>query len=727
MPPRIVKTLLRALFRLAFRVEVRGLEHARAPAGAPEGCVVAANPQSRLDALLIAAFLPGDPVLAADPRHADTGWMRRALGAFTTVRLDRTAPSAVRDLVRAAREGRSCVVLPRGIAVTAADLQPAYGLPALVADRAGVPVLPVCIDGAASAAPFAHLRWPGARRFPKIVLTVSPPRRLAVDPALHGRARRMARTDALYDVLARASLDSYDRNRCVFDALLDARRRFGHDTPILEDAERQPLTYGRLVLGSAALGRALTRIADRGEVVGVLLPNANAVAVTVFGLQAYGRVPAMLNYSMGPDALVSACLTGRIRTVLTSRRFIALARLDRIAGALAEHTRLIYLEDVRKGLSALDKLWGLAASRLPALMRGRGAAADQPAAVLFTSGSEGAPKGVVLSHANFLANVAQIAAVVELLPSDRVVNPLPVFHSFGLTAGLFLPLLIGVPACLYPSPLHYRAVAELVAALKATVLFATDTFLAGYGRAATDGELSSLRYAVAGAEPVRESTRRLYRDRFGVDILEGYGATETTPVMAVNTPTHGRAGTVGRFLPGIEHRLETVPGIAEGGQLFVRGPNVMLGHYLTERPAELRPPPGGWHETGDIVAVDGEGYVRIVGRAKRFAKIGGEMVSLARVEAIAAQLWPDETHAAVSLPDARKGERIVLLTSRAGAHREEFAAFAQSRGVSELTVPKTVLWVEEIPTLGTGKANYPAVLRMAQNALSETGARKVAP
>ena len=598
-----------------------------------------------------------------------------------------------------------------------------YGTPALVARLANAAVLPVRIDGAAFT-PFSLAKWPGVRRFPRIALAIAPARRLTVDPALRGRARRTALADALYTVMARAALDGYDQNRSVFDALLDAHSRFGRNTRILEDAERQPLTDGRLVVGSVALGHALTRAAGRGEVVGVLLPNTTAVAITIFALQAFGRVPAMLNYSMGPDALVTACRMGRIRTVLTSRRFIALAGLEPMAAALAEHTVLACLEDVRKEVGPLDKLWGLAVSWFPTLMRGRTADAGSPGAVLYTPGSEGTPKGVVLSHANFLANVAQIAAVVDLFPTDRVVNPLPVFHSFGLTAGLFLPLLVGVPTCLYPSPLHYRAVAALVAERKATVLFATDTFLTGYGRAASEGELASLRYAVAGAEPVRESTRRLYRDRFGVPLLEGYGATETTPVMAVNTPTHGRAGTVGRFLPGIEARLAPVEGIAEGGQLVVRGPNVMLDCYVAERPGALYPPPGGWHPTGDIVTVDAAGYVRIVGRVKRFAKIGGEMVSLARVEADAAQLWPDDTHAAVGLPDPRKGERVVLVTSRSGAQHDEFVAFARARGIPELTVPKAVLWVATIPTLGSGKVDCPTVRHMAENALREAGARQ---
>jgi len=684
----VLKALLRGLFRIAYRIETRGLEHAHA---AGPRAVIVANPNSRLDSLLIDLFVPGD-----------------------TLRLDSATPLSFRALLRAVREGRRPILfIPPG-ADRAEDLPRLYAAPALLAARADAAVLPVRIDGTDD----------GRRWFPRFTLTVQPPRRLEVDSAWRGRARRAALAGALYDGMAQAALDAYDRERSVFDALLDARMRYGADTPILQDAERQPLTYGRLVLASVALGRALSRLTERGEAVGVLLPNANAVAVTIFGLHAFGRVPAMLNFTMGADALVSACRTGKIRTVLTSRRFIALGRLERIAEGLAEHVRLVNLEDVRKQVGLADKLCGVAVSRLPRLLRGRTAPPGSPGAVLFTSGSEGTPKGVVLSHANFLGNVAQIAAVVEITGADRVVNPLPVFHSFGLTAGLFLPLLAGVPTCLYPSPLHYHAVAELVAELKATLLFATDTFLVGYARAAPERELESLRYAVAGAEPVRDSTRRLYLDRFDVRILEGYGATETAPVLAVNTPTHLRPGTVGRFLPGIEHRLEPVEGVSEGGRLLVRGPNVMLGYYLSDQPGALQPPPEGWHDTGDIVSVDGDGYVRIIGRAKRFAKIGGEMISLAAVEANASRLWPEDAHAAVALPDLRKGERIVLLTSRAGARREEFITFAHAHGISELTVPRIVLWVEEIPTLGSGKADYAAVKRMAENALSDTGARR---
>ena len=509
----------------------------------------------------------------------------------------------------------------------------------------------------------------------------------------------------------------------LFAALLEAARRHGRDKPILEDAERQPLTYARLTLASLVLGARLATLAGRGEAVGLLLPNVNAMVVALLGLNAFGRVGALLNFTAGVRNLRSAARTGRLATVVTSRRFVDTAKLDDVVAALdgletapGRRLRVVCLEDVRRGIGTVDKLKGAARTLVAARVHRRyGLGPDEAAVMLFTSGTEGEPKGVVLSNANLVANARQIAAHATgaLTSADVVMNPLPMFHSFGLTAATLMPLLAGMRTVLYPSPLHYKQVPQLIEATGATVLFSTDTFLQGYVRASDASSLASVRYVIAGAERVKEQTRALWA-RTGATILEGYGATECAPVIACNLPDAQKAGSVGRLLPAIEARLEPVEGIATGGRLAVRGPNIMAGYRLAAAPDTLVPPPGGWHDTGDIVEIDSDGFIFIRGRAKRFAKIGGEMVSLAAVETMVMALWPEATHVVVALPDARKGEQLVLVSEKPDADRETMVARARSEGFPELWVPRAVLVVTQIPILGSGKIDYTATLELAR-------------
>jgi acyl-[acyl-carrier-protein]-phospholipid O-acyltransferase / long-chain-fatty-acid--[acyl-carrier-protein] ligase len=486
---------------------------------------------------------------------------------------------------------------------------------------------------------------------------------------------------------------------------------------------RDRWAYNRVVAASLVLGRRFARITTQGEAVGLMVPNSIGAAIGFLALQAYGRVPAMLNHTAGTDAVVSACRTAGVRTVVTSRRFVELAKLEILAERLAENVQIVWLEDLRGQFGLMDKLYGLFVPRLAARLHRRiGISASDPATILFTSGSEGAPKGVVLSHANLLANRRQLASRLDFSPADQVLNALPMFHSFGLTAGFLLPLLSGVRLFLYPSPLHYRIVPELAYGVGATVLFGTDTFLAGYARAANPYDFYALRYVFAGAEPVREETRRAWAERFGKRILEGYGVTECSPVIAVNTPMHFKAGTVGRLLPMIEHRLDPVPGIDEGGRLLLRGPNVMSGYLRPEEPAVLSPPEQGWHDTGDIVRIDDEGFVTIAGRAKRFAKLAGEMVSLAVSERIAAAAYPDYRHAVVVVPDSRRGERLVLVSEAPAVGRDLLVNAGRREGLPEIAVPRDVVSVAALPLLGSGKTDYAKVLRLA-TAADQSGIR----
>ena len=312
----------------------------------------------------------------------------------------------------------------------------------------------------------------------------------------------------------------------------------------------------------------------------MLLPNSNGAVVTFFALQAYGRVPAMLNFSAGPQAVTSACKTAEIKTVLTSRRFVELGRFEDLIEAISETSKIVYLEDLKKEIGAIDKAAGM--MKLPFagyVHRYQAVQPEDAAVILFTSGSEGAPKGVVLSHANLMSNLVQLSVRIDFNSQDTVFNCLPMFHSFGLTGGTILPILSGVKTFLYPSPLHFRIVPEMVYHSNATIMFGTDTFLNGYARVADPYDFYRMRYIFAGAEKVKEETRQRYMDMFGVRILEGYGATEAAPAVALNSPMHQRAGTVGRMLVGVDYKLEDVPGVDEGGRLFIKGPNIMKGYF----------------------------------------------------------------------------------------------------------------------------------------------------
>jgi acyl-[acyl-carrier-protein]-phospholipid O-acyltransferase/long-chain-fatty-acid--[acyl-carrier-protein] ligase len=496
----------------------------------------------------------------------------------------------------------------------------------------------------------------------------------------------------------------------LFDALVDASRRHGKAKPILEDQERSPLSYLDLIRAAFALGRKLAAMTAPGENVGVMLPSSGAAVVTFFALHAIGRTPTMLNFTAGLRNLRAACELAGVKRVLTSHRFVEQGKLHDVVDALEPLAAITYLEDVRRSVTTQDKLYAALAGAFPKRFRARRRPGDA-GVILFTSGSFGAPRGVVLTHANLVANAQQVAAHIELDPSWGFFNPLPVFHSFGLTGGVLLPLFNGLKAFQYPSPLHTKQIPPLIKDSNSAVLLATDTFINQYARAAEPDELAGLKFVVCGAEKVREETHNLIAEKFGpIPLLEGYGATEAAPVIAVNKPTDNRRGTVGGLVPGLETRLDPVDGISGGGRLFVRGPNVMAGYLLPGGAIEALP--DGWHDTGDIVSLSEDNWVKILGRAKRFAKVGGEMVSLTAAEDLACGVWPNGRHAVVAVPDPKKGERLVLVTDRRDADAAPLVAHAQKIGAPEVAVPRRIIKVQEIPVLGTGKTDYVALQRI---------------
>ncbi len=713
----MLKSFLKLIFKTLYRVEVTGMDNYKA---AGKRIVIVANHLSFLDGLLLALFLPGRPMFAIDSKIATQWYIKLFSNLVRLFPLDSTSPMATKAMIKEIRKDRQCVIFPEGRITITGSLMKVYEGPGMIADKADAMILPIRIEGA-QYTPFSRLKGKVRLRwFPKITLSMLPPQRFEIAEEIKGRRRRMAAGLKLYDLMCEMLFDSSNLKQTIFSSILDQKHIHGRKHQVAEDPKRDPINYGDLIARSFILGDKISKVTDggEGEYVGLMLPNMVTSVITFFALQAHGRVPAMLNFSTGAQSLLAACRGAEIKTVITSRQFINTAKLSPLTDALEEQgINIVYLEDVGKTVTTFDKIKGLIASYIPEFTYNRicSRSAEDPAVILFTSGSEGTPKGVVLSHENIQANRFQLASRVDFGPTDIVFNALPIFHSFGLTGGTLLPMLSGIRTFLYPSPLHYRIVPELIYASNATIMFGTDTFLSGYARFANPYDFYSLRYVFAGAEKLKDETRKLWSEKYGVRILEAYGATETSPALSANTAMHNRPGTVGRLLPGIRSRLQDVPGIEEGGKLIVSGANIMLGYLYADNPGVLVRPENGEYDTGDIVDLDSEGYVTIKGRAKRFAKIAGEMVSLTAVEAYLAELWPEYQSAVVAIPDNKKGEALVLVTNNKDATREAISAFAKQQGIGELAVPRIINFVDELPVLGTGKTDYVALAASVAN------------
>ncbi|MCL1941599.1 MAG: AMP-binding protein [Synergistaceae bacterium] len=699
----------RFILKIFFRVEIRGLEHYHA---AGDRVLILPNHVSLLDPVLLALFLPVPPLFVINLFVARWLWLRPFLALMRTWPVDPTNPFAMKGLIAELKKGGHCVVFPEGRITTTGGLMKIYEGAAMLADKTDAVLLPVRIDGI-QFSKFSYLagKYP-LRWFPKITLTFMPPRSADIPKEIRGRKRRGMTQIFLSDLMRDAACQAMDHRKTIFRALLDARDLYGRKRVVAMDATRKTVNYGQLITASLALGKIFSPMTQKGENVGLLLPGSIATVALSLGLSREGRVPAMLNYTAGAKNILACAGAALIKTVVTSRRFVEMGKFGLLIDALRDGgLNVVWLEDHAK-LGALAKFGAWIRERF---MSASGMKAnenpDAPALILFTSGSEGAPKGVVLSHANIISNRNQLISSIDFHPGDVVMNAMPMFHMFGYVVGTLMPLLTGIKTLYYPTPLHYRLIPLVSYDIDATVIFGTDTFLYGYARSAHPYDFYSVRYAFAGAEKLRERTRKLWGEKFGIRVIEGYGTTETS-IISANTALLFSAGTVGRLMPGISSRSEPVPGIDEGGRLFVKGANVMLGYLKAGKPGVIQPPEDGWYDTGDIIHADESGFLTIKGRAKRFAKVGGEMISLTALEEDIERLWPGAGHAVVAAEDERKGEQLVLVTEKQDAARDELAGGMRGVGYTEVSIPKKILIVPKLPLLGSGKTDYPAVAEL---------------
>ena len=696
--------IVKFFLNLFFRIEIKGWENWEK---AGDGVLIAPNYVSFIDPLILAVFLPEKVPFAIERRLTKKKFIGLFLPLVETHILDADAPLTLKYFLNHLKNGGKCVIFPELQPTTIGNPMKVSQGVAMIADHTKAKILPINITGT-ELTPFSRIQHkPGLRFFAKVTINILPATKIVLPDDLSGPKRASAAGRALEKIMDEASLASRTKNKKFFDVLLDARKQYGGKFRIFCDHGQRPITYNGLITRILLIEDVLKTAGMEGDNVGVLLPTSIGGAVTIYALQKMGKVPAMLNFSLGGRSLVNCCRTACVKTVITSRKFVELGKFEALIAAVEEAgLRVIWLED---HASSITKFKKVSAALKTIFMRSapvKEGETDKPAIILFTSGSEGAPKGVVLSYKNLLVNHTQMYTRIDFYRSDRILNTMPIFHSFGL-CGVFMPVTLGIFVYFYPSPLHYKTISTICYDERITFLFATDTFLGGYAKAASDNyDFATIRMLVQGGEKLRHSTQEIWFERFSIRITEGYGVTEASPVVANNYYAHHRSGTVGQFVAGIEYRIEPVEGVHEGGRLWIKGPNVMLGYLRSTNPGVIDPPKDGWHDTGDIVSVDEDGFVRILGRAKRFAKIGGEMISLAAVEEVLSEVWPEDKHAVVMTKGGPRGETLSLVTSRPGLKRDELRQTLSDLGVAEIAIPKKILTLENIPLLSTGKIDY---------------------
>jgi len=700
-----MKIFFRFLLQILFRFRAYNTDVLNTPGPA----LLIPDHLSWLDWLFLWVCLDGDWKFVTSSITAQTSWVHRQIMVNRhTLPIDPSSPYAVKRMAEFLKGGGRLVLFAEGRLSRTGNLMKLFDGTGFLIFKTRAKVITAYLRGA-ERLPFSPN--PGWKKcFPKITAHFSA---ALVAPELGDIGASRARsklTDWLRDQLVRQhfEVEMAFGAQNVFSAVAEtARQQPGFI--ILEDATLQTLTYRKLMVGADLLAEALRDTVAGGERTGLLLPNVSALPATILALWSLGRVPAVLNFSAGTPTMLACAELAGLKHIITSRAFLERAKLN-ADDFLKAGIQVSCLEDVRARITGARKLLTLFRHvfKLPSASHSS-PAAGSTAVIIFTSGSEGAPKGVELTHGNILANIRQMLAITDFTDRDRLFNCLPLFHSFGLTVGAFLPLVRGIYVFLYPSPLHYRVVPAVLYERDCTVFISTNTFLNGYARKAHPYDFRSLRYLFAAAEKLQEATALAWSQKYGVRILEGYGATECAPCVSLNTPLEPRYGSVGRFLPGMESRLKPVEGVTEGGRLFVRGPNVMKGYLNADANAAFQAL-GGWYDTGDIASVDADGYIHILGRMKRFAKVSGEMVSLTAVEDALAGAFPHYglrcQVAVITRPDENKGEVLVAVTNESKLTLDEIREAIKARGLTNLSVPREVKVVPEIPKLGTGKVNH---------------------
>ncbi|MED5454095.1 MAG: AMP-binding protein [Verrucomicrobiota bacterium] len=674
------------------------------------------NHASWFDWWLVGICLQEDWKFVVSSTRAESHWIFRfVMRNRFTFPIDNASPFAIKEMSNFLKEGGRLVLFAEGRLTETGSLMKLFEGTGFLLEKTNAKII-TCYQRNAHRLPYS--KHPGWKKiFPKLTIHFSDP--LSAPKSLSERSNaREAYTQWLREALMELQFES--EMKFGPKDLLTAIASMSRERPksiVLEDVTGQRLKHKMVMVGSEVLaGQFQKMLMPNIERIGLLLPNVNATPITLLALWRIGKVPAILNYSSGVSIMQTCSELAGVKQIITSQAFLDKAGID-IQPMREAGIEFIFLEEVRQKISSLTKLAILAKHKLGLGKSKFDIPTDNTAVVLFTSGSEGVPKGVELTHKNILANLRQLLAMVDVLDTDSIFNCLPMFHSFGLVVGTLLPLCRGLRTTIFPSPLQYRVIPTAVYNSNSTMFLSTNTFLNGYAKKAHPYDFRNVRYLLAGAEKVQQATSDTWSRKFGVRITEAYGVTECAPGISANTKADNRFGSVGRILPGMAWKIEPVDGVKDAGRLFVKGPNVMKG-YLNKDANDEFQSLDGWYDTGDIVQVDDDGYFWIKGRAKRFAKVSGEMVSLTAVEDALAGAFPhhgeDCEIAVVAIPDADKGEKLIAVTNEPNLTTTEVRDVIASAGLINLCTPREIKVVKEIPKLGTGKLNHREVQRLVE-------------
>lgn len=715
LPDFLLRFVALAVMKLLYRIRVDG--RANVPLDGP--ALLVANHVSWIDALLLIATQTRRIRFVMDRTIYQTPALNplfRLMGVIPVSTRDGVA--GFKEFLRATRQvlddGYLVCIFAEGEITRHGSLNAFRPGFARIAQAANVPIIPTYIGGAwGNIFSYARNRRLYLQRYPMHILFGQP---LPPDQTAQVRTAVMELSVRYFEARKTERLP-------LAEAFINtARSNWNH--PAVNDTTGRGLTYGQLLTGSLLVKDRLKPLVQ-GNNIGILLPPSVGGFTANLALTLLGKVPVNLNYTASQDAFRSALEQAEIRCVVTSKK--VLERLPE----LPLPQRIILLEEVMGGLGSIEKLIALLAARLAprAVLCGSRPAPDDTATIIFSSGSTGSPKGVLLSHHNILSNIESLRAVFQPEQKDCVAAVLPLFHSLGFTGTLWLPLLSGFSSACHSNPLEATQVVKLVRNEKATILLATPTFLAAYLRKADPEDFRSLRLVVTGAEKLKTELSNAFEEKFGLRPLEGYGATELSPVISLNIPDveiggirqKGQlAGSVGRPIPGVAVRIvdpDSREPLADGqaGLIEVAGPNLMTG-YLGKPDETAKVIRDGWYNTGDIGYLNGEGFVVITDRLARFSKIAGEMIPHGAVEErlLAALEATDPLLAVTAVPDEKKGERIAVVFDQTRLNEGQVKQAIEQAELPNLWKPSLLVGTEAIPLLGSGKLDLKGLKKLAE-------------